>query len=53
MGQNEKGETLILALEDPKKLDDFRAEIGLEPLLPGLKLQEQQNPKQAIRIEDE
>ena len=53
MGQNEKGETIILALEDPRKVDDFRVEIGLEPILPGLKLMAQQNPKQAITIEDE
>jgi len=53
MGQNEKGKTLILALEDPKRVDEFRAEIGLDPILPGLKLMKQQNPKQAIEIEDE
>jgi hypothetical protein len=53
MGQNDKGQTLILALEDPKKVDHFRAEIGLEPILPGLESLEKQNPSQAIRIEEE
>lgn len=53
MGRNKNGETVILALEDKEKVDQFRKEVGLATIMPGLRATAKHNLKQAIKIEED
>jgi hypothetical protein len=53
IGTNEKGELVVPALEDPKRVEELRKSIGLFPLTKYLEFFEKENGGRPVRIQDD